>query len=164
MLFLQALELNSGLFVVLQGMALGGAAVAAVAFLTLKLERKLPYKRMLIVTGVLLTAVLVIMVGKTARTMQGVGWIPITPIDFEPPYWAGLWLGIFPTVETIAAQAGAAVFVVGSYVLAERLRTRGRRRAATRRPPAAAAPTPASAPRAPASRRPASSRALPPAS
>jgi high-affinity iron transporter len=167
-LFLQALELNSGLFVVLQGVALGGAAVIAVAFLTFKLERKLPYKRMLIVTGVLLTAVLVIMVGKTARTMQGVGWIPITPLDFEPPYWAGVWLGIFPTVETIAAQVGAALFVVGSYVLAERLRTRGRRRAARTpqapRTPPAQAPTPASAPRAPASRQPASSRALPPAS
>jgi Iron permease FTR1 family len=159
-LFLQALELNSGLFVVLQGVALGGAAVLAVAFLTFKLERKLPYKRMLIVTGALLTAVLVIMVGKTARTMQGVGWVPITPLDFEPPYWAGVWLGIFPTVETIATQAGAAVFVVGSYLLAERVRTRARRRAAR----AAPAPTPASAPRAQASRPPAASRSLPPAS
>jgi high-affinity iron transporter len=159
-LFLQALELNSGLLVVLQGVALGGAAVAAVAFLTFKLERKLPYKRMLIVTGVLLTAVLVIMVGKTARTMQGVGWLPITPIDFEPPYWAGVWLGIFPTVETIAAQVGAAVFVIGSYLVAERIRTRGRRGAARAVPtPArAAAPTRGSGPRAQASRQRVSSR------
>jgi high-affinity iron transporter len=92
-LFLQALELNSGLFVVLQGVALGGIGVAAVAVATFVLERRLPYKRMLIVTGVLLTAVLVIMVGKTARTLQGVGWLPITPIDADVPYWAGIWLG-----------------------------------------------------------------------
>jgi high-affinity iron transporter len=163
-LFLQALELNSGLLVVLQGIALGGVAVAAVAFLTFKLERKLPYRRMLIVTGVLLTAVLVIMVGKTARTMQGVAWIPITPLDFEPPYWAGVWLGIFPTAETIAAQIGAAVFVIGSYVLAERIRTRGRRRAARTAAPAPApgAPavttSPSSEPRAQASRQRVSSR------
>jgi high-affinity iron transporter len=162
-LFLQALELNSGLVVVLQGVALGGAAVLAVAFLTFKLERKLPYKRMLIVTGVLLTAVLAIMVGKTARTMQGVGWIPITPLDFEPPYWAGLWLGIFPAVETIAAQIGAFVFVVGSYLLAERIRTRGRRRAArdapaSAAPPPASAPSPAAEPQARASRQRVSSR------
>jgi high-affinity iron transporter len=126
-LFLQALELNAGLVVVLQGIALGGIAVAAVAVATFVLERKLPYKRMLIVTGVLLTAVLVVMVGKTARTMQGVGWLPITPIDADLPYWAGLWLGVFPTVETVAAQAAAAVFVVGSYLLAERLRRPARR-------------------------------------
>jgi high-affinity iron transporter len=125
-LFLQALELSSGLIVVLEGIALGGAAVAAVAVATFVLERKLPYKRMLIVTGVLLTAVLVVMVGKTARTMQGVGWLPITPIDADPPYWAGLWLGFFPTVETIVAQVAAAIFVVGSYLLAERVRAPGR--------------------------------------
>jgi high-affinity iron transporter len=160
-LFLQALELNSGLVVVLQGVALGGAAVAAIAFLTFKLERKLPYKRMLIVTGVLLTAVLVIMVGKTARTMQGVGWLPISPLDFEPPYWAGVWLGIFPTVETFAAQIGGAVFVIGSYLLAERVRTRARRRVArttTAAPAHMPAPTPPSARRAPASRQRVSSR------
>ena len=76
------------------------------------------------------------MVGKTARTLQGVGWIPITPLDIGPPYWMGLWLGIFPTVETIVAQIAAALFVVGSYVLAERLRTHGRRRV----PPASGTP------------------------
>ncbi len=135
-LFLQALELSSGLWVVLEGVALGAVAVAAVAVATFVLERKLPYKKMLIVTGVLLTVVLVIMVGKTARTLQGVGWLPITPLDIDPPYWMGLWLGVFPTVETIVAQIAAALFVVGSYLLAERVRTRGRR---STTPPAPAA-------------------------
>ena len=60
-------------------------ALHAVAIATFKLERKLPYKKMLIVTGVLLTAVLAIMVGKTVRTMQGLGWLPITPGDTELP-------------------------------------------------------------------------------
>jgi high-affinity iron transporter len=75
---------------------------------------------------VLLTVVLAIMVGKTARTMQGVGWIPITPIDIDVPYWAGIWLGFFPTVETVLAQIGSVVFVIGSYMLAERLKGRPR--------------------------------------
>jgi high-affinity iron transporter len=127
-LFLQALELNSGLAVVIEGVALGGIAVAAVAFATFKLERKLPYKKMLIVTGVLLTLVLAIMVGKTVRTMQGVGWLPITPIDVELPYWTGIWLGIFPTVETIVAQVAALAFVLGSYGVAERVKHRPRGR------------------------------------
>jgi high-affinity iron transporter len=147
-LFLQALELNSGLLVVLEGVALGAAGVAAVAVATFVLERKLPYKRMLIVTGVLLTAVLVIMVGKTARTLQGVGWLPITPIDADLPYWTGIWLGVFPTVETIVAQAVAVCFVVGSYLLAERLRKPTRRSAASRDP----SPTPRGSLRAPGDR------------
>ena len=129
-LFLQALELNSGLAVVLEGVALGGAAVLAVAVATFVLERKLPYKKMLIVTGVLLTVVLMIMMGKTVRIMQGVGWLPITPIDIDPPYWTGIWLGIFPTVETLLAQLAGGVFVIGSYFLAERLKHRRRARSA----------------------------------
>jgi high-affinity iron transporter len=38
------------------------------------------------------------------------------------PYWLGVWLGVLPTVETAVAQAAAAAFVVGSYLLAERLK------------------------------------------
>lgn len=126
-LFLQALELNSGLAVVLEGVLLGAIATGVVAVATFKLERKLPYRKMLIVTGVLLTVVLMIMMGKTVRVMQGVGWVPITPIDIDPPYWTGIWLGIFPTVETIAAQLAGGVFVIGSYFFAERLKHRKRR-------------------------------------
>ena len=59
---------------------------------------------MLIVTGVLIGVVLVVMVGQTARTMQGTGWLPITPIAVDVPYWAGLWFGVFPTWETLGAQ------------------------------------------------------------
>jgi high-affinity iron transporter len=129
-LFLQALELNSGLPVVLEGVALGALAVTAVAVSTFVLERKLPYKKMLIVTGVLLTVVLMVMMGKTVRIMQGVGWVPITPVDLNVPYWAGIWFGVFPTVETLLAQLAGGVFVIGSYLAAERLKRRPRRRSA----------------------------------
>ncbi len=117
-LFLQALQLSSGTGVVLAGVSLGLAVTAIVGYLTFKLESKLPYKKMLIVTGVLLAFVLVVMVGNTARTLQGVGWLPITPLDFDLPFWLGTWLGIYPTVETIVAQIAALGFVVGSYFLA----------------------------------------------
>ena len=117
-LFLQALQLSSGTGVVLAGVSLGLLATGIVGFLTFKLESKLPYKKMLIVTGVLLAFVLVVLVGNTARTLQGVGWMPITPIDVELPFWMGTWLGVYPTVETIAAQIAALGFVIGSYFLA----------------------------------------------
>ena len=64
--------------------------------------------------------------------MQGTGWIPITPIDVTLPYWAGLWFGIYPTVETIGAQLAAAVFVIGSYFLAQELKVKRPRRRARR--------------------------------
>jgi high-affinity iron transporter len=129
-LFLQALALNSGTGVVLAGVSLGLAMTAVIGVVTFMLERRLPYKRMLIVTGVLISLVLVVLVGNTVRTLQGVGWLPITPLDVEFPLWMGTWLGVFPTVETLVAQAAAFVFVVGSYFLAEYVRKRRLSRAA----------------------------------
>jgi high-affinity iron transporter len=96
---------------------------------TFALERRLPYKKMLIFTGLLISLVLVVLVGNTARTMQGVGWLPIHPIDVELPLWMGTWLGVYPTVETLVAQLLALVFVIGSYFGAEWMRKRDLRRA-----------------------------------
>jgi high-affinity iron transporter len=130
-LFLQALVLDAGTLAVLEGVALGLVATTAVGVLVFALQTKLPYKRMLIVTGLLITGVLVIMVGNTVHLFQAVGWLPITLIDgAEFPYWAGVWLGLYPTWEGLIAQAAAAVFVIGSYVLAEQLQQREQRRAA----------------------------------
>ncbi len=126
-LFLQALVLDAGAASVLEGVALGGAAVAGVGVLTIVLQRKLPHKRMLELTGLLILAVLFVMVGKTVQACQVVGWVAVHPIpDLQMPYWAGLWFGVFPTWEGLVAQAAAVVFVLGSYVLAERLRRRRR--------------------------------------
>jgi high-affinity iron transporter len=124
-LFLQALELGTGPWVVAAGVSLGLIATAAVGALTFVFERRLPYRRMLIVTGVLIALVLVTVVGNTVRSMQGVGWIGVTPIDLEMPLWLGTWFGVFPSVQTLAAQAAAIAFVIGSYFLAERMRKRG---------------------------------------
>jgi high-affinity iron transporter len=140
-LFLQSLELSAGAATVLEGAGLGLAMTLAVAVLTFALQRKLPYKRMLVVTGVMIGFVLVVMVGQTARTMQGTGWIPITPLDVDPPYWLGLWFGVYPTWETIGTQFGAMIFVIGSYFLAQEVRVRRPRRRALVSTPAERTPT-----------------------
>ena len=128
-LFLQALTLEAGAWTVLQGVALGFAGVVGVFFLVVALEQRLPHKRMLIATGVLITWVLVVLVGQTVQTMQVVGWLGVTPVEgFEPPYWAGVWLGIYPTWQGLVAQTAALVFVVGSYLAAEALRRHRRER------------------------------------
>jgi high-affinity iron transporter len=127
-LFLQAIVLEAGAGMVLVGVAIGLAATLGVGFLTIRLQRKLPHKRMLIATGLLILWVLVVMVGTTVQTLQVVGWVPVTPVQgLQLPYWAGLWLGVFPTWEGLLAQGAAIVFVLGSYLLAEQLRKRKRR-------------------------------------
>ncbi|HVW89576.1 MAG TPA: FTR1 family protein [Gaiellaceae bacterium] len=120
-LFLQSLQVSAGTGATMLGVAIGLAATLAVGTVTFLMQRKLPYKRMLIVTGVLIALVLAVMVGITAHTMQGLGWLPIHDTPFRTPFWATTWLGLFPTWETLGAQAGSLVFVIGSYALARTL-------------------------------------------
>lgn len=132
-LFLQALVLDAGPTVVLQGVLLGSLAVLFVGWLTFRLQKRLPYKTMLVWTGVLIGLVLVTMVGKTVHVMQAVGWLGITPIKgLVLPYWGGLWLGLFATWQGVLGQIAAAIFVIGSYYLAEYWQARQRPTAATR--------------------------------
>src|SRR5437867_7517019 len=74
-LFLQSYNLRLGGNVVLKGALLGLALSGMVAILTFVLQRKLPYRRMLITTGVLLGVVLLVMVGEEAQEMQLAHWI-----------------------------------------------------------------------------------------
>jgi len=127
-LFLQTLRVHFGSGVVLEGATLGLLATAAVGVLTFGLHRRLPYRRLLIITGAMLCVVLVVMVGEQVNEMQLAGWIGTTPVGVAVPGWLGTWLSIFPNAETIAAQAGALAVVLGSYLLAEHVRVRRPRR------------------------------------
>ncbi len=123
-LFLQSLQIKAGTGAVLEGVGLGLAGTAGVGVLTFVLHRRLRYKKMLIATGVMIGFVLVVMIGGTAATFQDLGWLPKHDIGIAIPDWAGRWFEVYPTVETIAVQITAALFVVGSYFAAERVRVR----------------------------------------
>ncbi len=118
-LFLQQLRLRDGSTVVLIGAAIGVLLTGIVAMLTFAAHKHLPYKKMLILTGVLLGVVLLVMVGESVQEMQQAGWIPTTPIQISIPDWVGLWFAVFPNVQGLLAQAGAAVLVLGSYITAQ---------------------------------------------
>ena len=121
-LFLQNYRLKLGGHAVLNGVIVGLIFASIVAVLTFVAHRKLPYKRMLVLTGALLGVVLLVMVGEQAQEMQLAHWIGTTPIPalegvIRP--WMGLWFAIFPTVETLVAQGIAALLVLGSYAVVE---------------------------------------------
>ena len=122
-LFLQSYNLRLGGGVVLKGALLGLSLTAMVAVLTFILQQRLPYRKMLITTGVLLGVVLLVMVGEQGQEMQLANWMSRTEIpwlvDVFPP-WLGMWFAIFPTYETLIVQAIAAILVVGSYFAARR--------------------------------------------
>jgi len=123
-LFLQSYHLRLGGAVVLKGTLLGLVLTGMVALLTFVLQQRLPYRKMLITTGILLGVVLLVMVGEQAQEMQLANWISTTPIPWlahSIPAWMSLWFAVFPTYETMAAQFLAALLVIGSYYAAKRL-------------------------------------------
>ena len=120
-LFLQTYRLKLGMTPVLYGVAAGLGLTVIIGALTFVAHRRLPYRRMLVMTGIMLGLVLLVMVGEQAQEMQLAHWLPTTPLttlSHMIPAWMGLWFAVFPTAETLAAQALAAVVVVGSYYLA----------------------------------------------
>jgi len=122
-LFLQGYYLQMGAAIVLGGAFLGIILSALVAVLTFVAHSRLPYRKLLIATGVMLGFVLLIMVGEQAQEMQLAQWIPTTKIpalETVTPDWMGVWFSVYPTVETLAAQAIAAILVIGSYYAARR--------------------------------------------
>jgi len=120
-LFLQSYRLKLGMQPVALGVSMGLALTLVVGAMTFVAQRRLPYRRMLVINGVMLGLVMLVMVGEQAQEMQLANWLPTTPIASLSrviPAWMGLWFAVFPTAETLVAQAIAAAVVIGSYYLA----------------------------------------------
>ena len=147
--FLQNLRELYGASVVLEGVVIGLLFTAAVGTLTFGLHQRLPYRRLLIITGGLLLFVLLVQVGEEVNEMQLAGWIGTTQLHWLAiPGWMGTWLSLFNNWETFGAQFLSLAIVVGSYLGAQyarvwRPRRHGRQpaRFATRIPDRAAAET-----------------------
>jgi high-affinity iron transporter len=126
-LFLQSYYLKLGGWTVFYGSALGLALTLVVAVLTFWMHQRMPYRKMLIITGILLGAVLLVMVGEEAYEMQQANWISTTPIhalDKFMPDWTGVWFSLYPNVETVVAQVVALVLVAGSYFISGKVMAR----------------------------------------
>jgi high-affinity iron transporter len=127
-LFLQTLRMQAGDTVVAKGVAIGLAFTAVVAALTFVAHHALPYKKMLVLTGVLLGFVLVVMVGENVQELQLAGWMSTHAIGVAIPGWMGTWFALFPNVEGIVAQILAAAVVLGSFYAAKELKVSRPRR------------------------------------
>ena len=103
-LFYQALWLQNenGHHLILSGFVVGLAVLVVLTFGILKLGVKVPLKYFFGATGTLLYIVAFIFAGNGIKELQAAGWVSTTPVRFPPQ--APL-LGVYPTVETLAAQA-----------------------------------------------------------
>jgi high-affinity iron transporter len=131
-LFLQAMQASAGTATTALGAGIGLGCTLIVGGVTFKMQRKLPFKRMLILTGVLIALVLAVMVGTTVHNLQGIGWVASTPTSFRVPLSWSIWLGVYPTWEGIGAQCAALVFVLGSYFAAREIQVKRPQRQARR--------------------------------
>jgi high-affinity iron transporter len=102
-LFYQALWLQNenSHKAILGGFGAGAVALVAVTFAILKLGLRIPLKYFFGVTGTLLYIMAFIFAGTGINQLQAAGWVPATPLNFPP---AVPLLGIYPTLETLAAQ------------------------------------------------------------
>ncbi len=123
-LYLQALREQAGGGAVVEGVLVGTVFTAIIALLMLRLRRRLPYRGVVVATATLIGILTVVMVGQAMRALQAVGWLAITPVHFELPVWAGQWLGLYPSRQTLFAQLACAIAIPLAAVLSEWLRTR----------------------------------------
>ena len=129
-IFLQNLRELYGASVVLEGVSIGLLFTAAAGVLTFVVHQRLPYRRLLIITGVLLLSVLIVSAGEEVNEMQLAGWIGTSTINWlHIPGWMGTWFSLFNNWQTFAGEAIVMLLVLGSYVAAQYLRVwRPRRR------------------------------------
>jgi len=118
-LFYQAfwLQNESNHGAVIWGFVAGLAALVVVIFAILKLGLRMPLKYFFGATGTLLYIMAFIFAGNGIKELQAAGWLPSTPLSFPSQIPV---LGIYPTVETLAAQGAMVLaFVITSFWLAK---------------------------------------------
>ncbi|EPZ45641.1 FTR1 family iron permease [Alicyclobacillus acidoterrestris] len=126
-IFLQSIRQQCGTANVVLGTAFGMVLILLTGYFTFLAHKRLPYKKMLVFTGILLGVVFEIMVGEQVNEMQLANWIPTHSLSVNFPDWAGTWFSIFNNWETTIAQIAAAVFVIGSFYAARSERFKPRR-------------------------------------
>ncbi|MCK9588316.1 MAG: FTR1 family protein [Terrimicrobiaceae bacterium] len=116
-LFMQSLILEAGMGPAGAGLCIGGALIALLGFSVFFLGAKLPYRKMLVVTGILVIFVLFAFSGSTVRILQTVGWLPIHPVPgLSLPNWTGVWLGLYPTFEGLLVPLLVLGYVCGAWI------------------------------------------------
>ncbi len=131
-IFLQNIRLQVGTTHVVLGTAFGLVLVLITGYFVFVAHQKLPHKKMLVFTGIMLGFVFEIMVGEQVNEMQLAHWIPTHTFPLEIPAWAGTWFSVFNNWETVIAQVLGGIFIIGSYYAARMERFKPARASSSR--------------------------------
>jgi high-affinity iron transporter len=120
-LFYQALWLQSASNPkpVLTGFLAGVAILGVMVLVLFRLGLKIPIKHFFGAAGLLLYLLALVFAGQGVRILQATGWFSVTPLRFPPQVSA---LGIYPTVETLLAQAVVLIALIATTVRPNRAR------------------------------------------
>ncbi len=101
----------------------GGVAVlalSAVAWGMLRYSRRLPIGEFFRYSSILIAVLAVVLTGKAVSALQEAGYLPITWFEGG---WRVELLGLYPTLQGIAAQVGMALLLVIGFFLAGRTKS-----------------------------------------
>jgi high-affinity iron transporter len=116
-LFMQSLLLEGSVWPVVVGLVAAVVFVGGIGLLIFKFGAKLPFRKLLVVTGVLVVSIMVTFLGSTVRLFQTVGWAPIHPLPWlQLPAWTGLWLGLYSSWEGLLVPPLALIYVGGAWL------------------------------------------------
>ena len=116
-LFLQSLILEAGMKTVGIGVLIGGGLIALMGWVVFAIGAHLPYRKLLVFTGILVVSILLTFIGSTVRLFQTVGWLTVHPISgLEIPSWMGVWLGLYPSWEGILLPFAGIGYVAGMWI------------------------------------------------
>jgi high-affinity iron transporter len=111
-LFFAALSAEGRIGALVAGAAAGLALLAAIALLMLRFSRRLPIAKFFSYSSVLIAVLAVVLAGKGVAALQEAGLIGVTPVRWAPRIAI---LGLYPTVQGLAAQAATLAILLGGF-------------------------------------------------
>jgi high-affinity iron transporter len=99
------------------GIAAGGAALALIAWAMLRFSARLPIGKFFAYSAALIAVLAVVLAGKGFAALQESGLIGVTVLDGFP---RSPILGIYPTLESMLAQAATIVLLALGFLLVHR--------------------------------------------
>ncbi|WP_157269865.1 FTR1 family protein [Azohydromonas aeria] len=100
-LFYSALAAEGNGGALLAGLVTGVAILGVIAWVLLRTSSRMPIGKFFSISSILVAALAVVLAGKGVAALQEAGWVSVSPIALPRVEV----LGMFPTAQTMAAQA-----------------------------------------------------------
>jgi high-affinity iron transporter len=98
------------------GLFAGTMTLVAVAWVLLRTSRRLPVGTFFAASSLLIAVLALVLTGKGMQALQEAGWLATTPVAFPRIDW----LGVFPSQQSLIAQALILLIVIIAFIVNRR--------------------------------------------